>query len=195
MGPTGDQHIARAGCVAMQTQGSETAECRDREQPLLSFGAVTSQQNAAVLPQGGTDALIHPVHPVPTGVAWGDQGHGDSIDVDGTTGGQVGQVGGNGAPAHIHGRCGGIAEMDAIHQNVGVDQQWPGVGGQGCGVVTELIGRSEASQPPEQLRFSQLRQGRAHAWALSCSAPSTTFTAVIRSSTPNSSRTSNPSTT
>ena len=48
--------------------------------------------------------------------------------------------------------------MDAIHQNVGVDQQWLGVCGQGCGVVTELIRRSEASQPPEQLRFSQLRQ-------------------------------------
>ena len=154
MGPTCDQHIARAGCIAMQTQGSETAERCDREQSLLSFGAVTPQQNAAVLPQGGTDALIHPVHPVPTGVTWGNEGHRDPVDVDSTTGGQVGQVGGNGAPSHIHGRCGGIAEMDAIHENVGVDQQRPGVCGQGCGVVTELIGRSEASQPPEQLRFS-----------------------------------------
>jgi hypothetical protein len=75
------------------------------------------------------------------------KGHGDPIDADRPTGGEVGEIRGNRSPTHIAGFRADIAEMYAVYEDVGIDQNGAGIGSQSCTVVVELAWRSKAGEP------------------------------------------------
>ena len=147
----------------MESQGSEPSQRRDREQSLLAGRTVSTEENAAKTLKSFTYPFVDAFHPVPGCCSRSHKGHRDSIDSNGATGSKIGEIGCHGPPTHISGAGGGIAEVNVLHENIGVHQQWPLIRGQCRCVVAELPGRSEAGEPSEQLRLAKLRQADAHA--------------------------------
>jgi hypothetical protein len=68
-------------------------------------------------------------------------------------GSQIGEIGSCGAPAHIESACGDITEVNTLHQDVRVHHHGALAREQG-GIITELLGRSEGTQPVDQIPLS-----------------------------------------
>ena len=209
--------LAGGGLLGRVHPGQPT-DRRDRQDPLGSAAAVTPQQHPAVGVQGIPEAAVNPFHPRPCCGRRGHQAHRESHHLGAAHRGQIGEVGRCGPPAHIRRSRGGLAEVQALHQHVGVHDETPVVPPvvpiwqEGC-IIGELVGWGEGPQPPDQFPFAQMGEGfgarlgrRARGMLLrigqspqacSCrfSAPSSSLALTMPSSAVSSFSTSRPSTT
>ncbi len=171
MGAGADQRIARPAVPAADRTAPrrQPPQGGDGQQALAAAAAVASEQHAPVGPQQFRHAAVGPLHPGPGGVARGHQGHGDAHGAEAAHRRQVGEVGRRRPPAHVAGAHRRLAEVDVLHQHVGVQHQGriarrrsaqQGRTQQG-GVIVELRRGGEGAEAPDQLRFPQLRQGGA----------------------------------
>jgi len=206
MGTAAHQQIARTAVLTPNRQrlpcsaAGQAAQGGDRQHALHSRAAVAPQEHASIALETGLEAAVDPLHPRPAGLSRAHQPHRDPLGFPAAHGGQVGEVGGCGPPAHVESAGGGIAEVNPVHQHIGIHHQ-RACGPEQGGIIEKLIRRGEGCQALNQLPFPQLRQAgivrrRSHQpWARRFSAPSSTVAFTIASSTPSSSSTSKPSTT
>ena len=149
------------GVIPCRTKaGPQTPDCRYGQDPLGAAAAVAPQQHPAVGVQGRPQAAIHPLHPGPRCEGRRHQTHGEAHHLGAAHRGQIREVGRGGPPAHI-GRCrGGFAEVQTLHQHVGVHHQSAlAADAQQGRIIGKLSRWCERSQAANQLRFAKVRQG------------------------------------
>ena len=159
MGAGAHQQVAGTPVAAADGPPAQVPQGGDGQQPLTAAAAIAPQQGAAKTRQGLIQPLVHAFHPGPGCQRRCHQPHREAHHAAAAHGRQVGEVGRRRPPAHIHGPHGGVAEVQALHQHIGVHHQLaPALFGQQGGVIVELARWGKGRQPAQQLPLPQVAQ-------------------------------------